>query len=76
LKSSSHDLIGDIHTTVNEIHEAYRNSKTLPVINEKKKKKKGAKYKNSGVVSINHFKATKHYSFLDYIGTGYGQAAT
>ena len=26
--------------------------------------------------SINHFKAAKHYSFLDYIGTGYGQAAT
>jgi len=35
-----------------------------------------SKYKNSGVVSINNFKATKHYSFLEYIGTGYGQSAT
>jgi len=66
----SHDLIGDFYTTVNELHQQYRNSQTFAVINEKKKKKKGAKYKNSGIVSIINFKATKAYSFLDYIGSG------
>ena len=46
----SHDLIGDFYTTVNELQAAYKQSKVIPVINEKKKKKKGAKYKNSGTV--------------------------
>ena len=145
----SHDFIGEFFATVNSLAKDYKNATTFPCINEKKKKKKGSKYKNSGVVrhdsknyyvivhgtlrnirknevissrtsfrryaishylclitndsseltqyvilslrnnkdealrncfrivkSINNFKATKHYSFLEYIGTGYGQSAT
>ena len=50
LYNRSHDLIGDFYTTVNELQAAYKQSKVIPVINEKKKRKKGAKYKNSGTV--------------------------
>ena len=42
---TSHDLIGDFYTTVNQIHQHYRNSQTFAVINEKKKKKQDNKIK-------------------------------
>ena len=46
----SHDFIGEFFATVNSLAKDYKNATTFPCINEKKKKKKGSKYKNSGVV--------------------------
>ena len=46
----SHDFIGEFSATVNSLAKDYKNATTFPCINEKKKKKKGSKYKNSGVV--------------------------
>ena len=46
----SHDFIGEFFATVNSLTQDYKNATTFPCINEKKRKKKGSKYKNSGVV--------------------------
>ena len=46
----SHDFIGEFFATVNSLAKDYKNATTFPCINEKKRKKKGSKYKNSGVV--------------------------
>ena len=48
--SSRHDLIGVAKTTVNKL--ASREVVELELINEKKKKKKGDKYRNSGVLRM------------------------
>ena len=46
----SHDFIGEFFATVNSLAKDYKNATTFPCINEKKK---GSKYKNSGVVRHN-----------------------
>ena len=46
----SHDFIGEFFATVNSLAKDYKTATTFPCINEKKRKKKGSKYKNSGVV--------------------------
>ena len=46
----SHDFIGEFFATVNSLAKDYKNATIFPCINEKKRKKKGSKYKNSGVV--------------------------
>ena len=56
----SHDFIGEFFATVNSLAKDYKNATTFPCINEKKKKKKGSKYKNSGVVRHN----SKNYYVL------------
>ena len=74
----SPDLIGEFYTTVNELQIAYKQSRELPVINEKKKKKKGAKYKNSGTVrkksKISSNGNIVSFSFFDFNKPEYVQS--
>jgi len=64
----SHDLIGSFQTTLKQLSQA--SSSEFPLINEKRKAKKGAKYKNSGTLHINSLKREKLHTFLDYIQGG------
>jgi len=64
-KSGKMDFIGDVRTTL----EKLMNSHEIPIINEKKRKKK-RKYNNSGVLHINEVRLHKIHSFLDYIAGG------
>ncbi|KAE9553783.1 hypothetical protein FO519_003004 [Halicephalobus sp. NKZ332] len=65
---SRHDLIGVVKTTVNKL--ASGDVRELQLINEKKKKKKGEKYKNSGVLKIEVARLEQEYTFLDFIHGG------
>uniref|UniRef100_A0A914Y8A0 Copine-3 n=1 Tax=Panagrolaimus superbus TaxID=310955 RepID=A0A914Y8A0_9BILA len=63
-----HDLIGITHATVNKL--ASGDIKELELINEKKKAKKGKKYKNSGILRFEVAKLEQEYTFLDFIHGG------
>jgi len=63
----SHDLIGRVETTVNQIISS--KFLKLPLINPKKAAKK-KNYKNSGEISFENAKIDKVYTFLDYISGG------
>uniref|UniRef100_A0A7E4V1A0 Copine-3 n=1 Tax=Panagrellus redivivus TaxID=6233 RepID=A0A7E4V1A0_PANRE len=63
-----HDLIGVASTTVNKLESGEVTE--LELINEKKKKKKGSKYKNSGVLKFIEARVTKEYTFLEFIHGG------
>jgi len=69
-KSGSHEIIGTFHTTVRNLREGPCDLNKYNVINEEKKKKKGKKYENSGVVILERFSAEVVPSFLDYIKGG------
>ena len=69
-KSGSHEIIGTFHTTVRNLREGPCDHNKYNVINEEKKKKKGKKYENSGVVILERFSAEVVPSFLDYIKGG------
>ena len=69
-KSGSHEIIGTFHTTVRNLREGPGSNNKYNVINEEKKKKKGKKYENSGVVILERFSAEVVPSFLDYIKGG------
>ena len=53
-------------------------SRQIPLINEKKKAKKGSSYKNSGQLCIESLRVERRFSFLDFIqgdlrgGGGFG----
>jgi hypothetical protein len=66
--SSRHDLIGITRTTVNKL--ASGDVKELELINEKKKAKKGKKYKNSGILRFEVAKLEHEYTFLDFVHGG------
>ncbi|WKY04556.1 hypothetical protein Q1695_005510 [Nippostrongylus brasiliensis] len=63
-----HDLIGVCHVNLDQLlsHQV----KALPLINEKKRLKKGDKYKDSGTLEFNGIRIIKQHSFLDYISGG------
>ncbi|KAK5970680.1 C2 calcium-dependent membrane targeting and Copine domain containing protein [Trichostrongylus colubriformis] len=63
-----HDFIGSCQVTLNQLLTG--EVKTLPLINEKKRAKKGDKYKNSGTLEFNNVELLKQYSFLDFIAGG------
>ena len=69
-KSGSHEIIGSFHTTVRNLREGPGQLNHYNVINEEKKKKKGRKDENSGVVMLDTFRAEMVPSFLDYIKGG------
>lgn len=48
----------------------HKDSMYLQCISEKKRHKKGAKYKNSGVVELMSFRIEKVHTFLDYVRGG------
>uniref|UniRef100_A0AC34QWY8 C2 domain-containing protein n=1 Tax=Panagrolaimus sp. JU765 TaxID=591449 RepID=A0AC34QWY8_9BILA len=63
-----HDLIGVTYTTVNKLVSG--DIKELELINEKKKKRKLMKYKNSGILRIQRAKLEQEYTFLEFIQGG------
>ncbi|XP_052284363.1 copine-8-like isoform X2 [Dreissena polymorpha] len=65
-----HDFIGDFTTSLRELSRGPGSSNLYECINLKKKKKKGAKYQNSGTVELMSFKIEKIYTFLDYVRGG------
>jgi len=73
--NGSHSHIGEFTTNVAELVEGGLNTsrgsaQMFPLINQKKKSKKGAKYKNSGVLHVNHCILEMQPTFLDYITNG------
>ncbi|ORY31112.1 copine-8-like protein [Neocallimastix californiae] len=61
-RNSSNDLIGVFRATTRELFE----KKSFEVINEKKKAKKGKKYKNSGIIRFENLERNKKYTFIDF----------
>merc|ERR1712226_989913 len=68
--SGTPDYIGCFHTTLERLKSGSGGDNTYEVINEEKQKKKGAKYKNSGTVTLNSITIEAVPSFLDYIQGG------
>jgi len=69
-RSGSHEIIGSFHTSVRKLRSGANNENTYDVINKEKQKKKGKKYNNSGIVSLDSIKVEIVPSFLDYIRGG------
>jgi len=67
--NGSHSHIGEFTTTVAELVEGGMGQK-FELINEKKKRKKGSKYKNSGLLQIHNCVLELRPTFLDYISNG------
>ena len=67
--NGSHSHIGEFTTSVAELVEGGMGQK-FELINEKKKKKKGGRYKNSGVLHVNKCELELRPTFLDYISNG------
>jgi len=61
-RNTANDLIGVFRASTRMLYD----QRTFEVINEKKKAKKGKKYKNSGIISFENINRTKPYSFLDF----------
>jgi len=73
--NGSHNHIGELVTTVAELVDWGQSASptsphVVPFINQKKKKKKGSKYKNSGYLYIFQCKLELQPTFLDYISNG------
>jgi len=68
--SGTPDYIGCFHTTLERLKSGSGDDNKYEVINEEKQKKKGAKYKNSGTVTLNSITIEAVPSFLDYIQGG------
>lgn len=67
--NGSHSHIGEFTTNVAELVEA-GSAQKIPLINEKKQRKKGHKYKNSGLLHIKQCTLELRPTFLDYISNG------
>jgi len=67
--NGSHSHIGEFTTSVAELVEG-GTGQSFQLINEKKKKKKGSRYKNSGQLHINNCALEIKPTFLDYISNG------
>jgi len=65
----SHELIGNFHTNLQNLTDS-NSQKQFDCINEKKQRKKGSKYKNSGKVILQSISIISVPSFLDYIQGG------
>jgi hypothetical protein len=63
-----HDFIGCCRVTINAL--ATGRIKDLPLISDKKAKKKGSKYKNSGILHFLNFQVRREYTFLEFISAG------
>merc|ERR1711892_690780 len=66
----SHDLIGSFVTNLRRLVDGPSNDNTYDCINEKKKKKKGEKYANSGKLALKQIQIEPNPSFLEYIQGG------
>jgi len=73
--NGSHSHIGEFTTTVAELVEgglktSRGSAQMFPLINQKKKSKKGDRYKNSGFIHVNYCILELQPTFLDYISNG------
>jgi len=66
----SHDLIGSFQTNVRKLLKGPGGENVYECINEKKKKKKGSKYKHSGLLLLQQIQVEPNPSFLEYIAGG------
>lgn len=64
------DLIGSFQTTFNEINPDAGNMKEFFLINETIRKKKGSKYKHSGVFTIKNIQLIQINTFLEHLKGG------
>ncbi|XP_013408869.1 copine-8 isoform X2 [Lingula anatina] len=69
-RDGGHDLIGEFFTTLRELSKGKCGQNEFECINPKKKAKKGAKYKNSGVITVESCRVVQVPTFLDYIKGG------
>jgi len=73
--NGTHSHIGEFTTTVAELVEgglktSRGSAQIFPLINQKKKTKKGNKYRNSGFIHVNYCILEEQPTFLDYISNG------
>jgi len=66
----SHDLIGSFQTNLRTLLKGPGSENIYDCINEKKRKKKGAKYKNSGCLLLKLINVEQNPSFLEFIQSG------
>jgi len=66
----SHDLIGSFQTNVRRLLKGPGGENVYECVNEKKKKKKGSKYKHSGILVLQQIQIEPNPSFLEYIAGG------
>lgn len=66
----SHDLIGSFTTSLQRLLQGPGHENDYECINEKKKRKKGSKYKHSGIISLTQIHSERCFSFLDFISGG------
>ena len=69
-RGGSHDFIGSFHTTLDRLKQGPGPQNQYDCINQDKQRKKGAKYKNSGLVILEQISVVTVPSFLDYIQGG------
>ncbi|KJH44842.1 C2 domain protein [Dictyocaulus viviparus] len=67
-RNGSHSLVGNCQMNLDELLS--KEIKSKPLINERKREKKGNRYKNSGTLEIEDVQLLKNYTFLDYIAGG------
>jgi len=73
--NGSHSHIGEFTTTVAELVEgglktSRGSAQVFPLVSQKKKSKKGEKYRNSGFIHVNYCILELQPTFLDYISNG------
>eukprot|EP00092_Neocalanus_flemingeri_P103607 GFUD01132614.1.p1 GENE.GFUD01132614.1~~GFUD01132614.1.p1 ORF type:complete len:541 (-),score=123.21 GFUD01132614.1:342-1964(-) len=66
----SHDLIGSFQTNLRRLIKGPGSENIYDCINEKKRQKKGSKYKNSGSLLLKHIQIEPNPSFLEFIQGG------
>eukprot|EP00092_Neocalanus_flemingeri_P003033 GFUD01003242.1.p1 GENE.GFUD01003242.1~~GFUD01003242.1.p1 ORF type:complete len:540 (+),score=118.50 GFUD01003242.1:626-2245(+) len=66
----SHDLIGSFQTNLRKLLKGPGSENIYDCINEKKRQKKGSKYKNSGSLLLKHIQIEPNPSFLEFIQGG------
>ncbi|KAJ1349656.1 hypothetical protein KIN20_005253 [Parelaphostrongylus tenuis] len=66
--NGSHSLIGSCQMSLDDL--LTNEIKSKPLINEKKRERKGNKYKNSGTLEFDGIQILKQHSFLDFIAGG------
>merc|ERR1712013_465426 len=73
--NGTHSHIGEFTTTVAELVEgglktSRGSAQVFPLVSQKKKSKKGDKYRNSGFIHVNYCILELQPTFLDYISNG------
>ena len=69
-RGGSHDFIGSFHTTLERLKQGPGPQNQYDCIHQDKQRKKGTKYKNSGMVILEQISVVTVPSFLDYIQGG------